>query len=304
MFLSVYRTSKFAVTNFRRNLWLSVVTIFILVLTLFTISLLAGVNLTAAQAINAIKEKIDVDIFFNVSTAEDKILEAQIYLKNLDEVKEVKFVSQDMALEQFKAKHEDDADIQISLEELDKNPLPASLVITAQNLDDYETIINKFEESPYNEYAQSKDFVNHQVVIERLNSLILRVYQFGLALTAIFIVISIIVVFNTVRLTIYSHRDELGIMKLVGATNWFIRAPFLLEGILYALIASILTMLIFYPLLVAVAPYVNTFFAGYNFDLLNFAFQYFWHIFALQLFISLILSLTSTSIAISRHLNV
>ncbi len=304
MLISIYRTSQFALQNFRRNLWLSIVTIFILFLTLFTISLVSGVNLMTSKAIDAVKEKVDIDIFFEPTTSEDKILEAQTFLKGLDEVKDAKYMSQEMALEQFKTTHADDLEIQASLEELDDNPLPASLIITAQELDDYQAIIDKFEASPYNSLAQSKDFVNHQDVIDRLNLVIKRVYQVGITISAIFIFISIIVVFNTVRLAIFSHREEIGIMKLVGATNWFIRAPFLLEGILYALIASLLTMVVMYPLVIAMSPYVDAFFTGYNFDLLQYINSYIWQIFVMQFLISLLLSLLSTSIAITRHLKV
>lgn len=304
MFLVLYRATKFALQNFSRNLWLSIVTIFILTLTLFTISLVAGINLMAQQTINAIEEKVDMDIFFVPKTEEANILSAQKFLSNLPEVQEVKYISQDMALEQFKATHASDMDIQSSLEELDENPLPASLIIKAKNLDNYSGIISKFEASEFNTYTQSKDYSDNQEVINRIQIIINRVYEVGLVLSLIFVLISIIVVFNTVRLTIYSHREELGIMKLVGATNAFIRAPFLIEGLLYALVSSFLTLVIIYPLMLVASPYVDNFFMGYDFSLMTFAYQHWWQIFALQFLISLVLSVSSTSLAVSRHLKV
>ncbi len=304
MLIAFYRATKFASQNFRRNIWLSIVTIFILTLTLFTISLLAGMNLIASQAMDSIKDKVDIDIFFTPQLAEEKILAAQEFIRRMPEVAEVEYLSQEMALEQFKAQHADDQSIQNSLAELGENPLPASLIIKAKNLDDYQKIIDQFENSEYNSLAQSKDFSDNQMVIDRLNIIIKKISQIGLGLSIIFAFISIIVVFNTVRLAIYSYREELGIMKLVGATNWFIRAPFLLEGIFYALLASLITMFILYPVILVLSPYVDAFFTGYNFNLINFINYHLWQIFALQFLISLILSLTSTSLAISRHLKV
>lgn len=302
MLVGFYRTSKLAVKNFWRNLWLSLITVFILILTLFFISLIFSLNLAADQAIKAVKEKVDVDIFFNSDISENEILRAQVYLKELPQVKEVTYVSQDAALENFKATHLNDETIQQSLEDLKDNPLPASLIIKANNLEDYDTILSQFQNSEFSKYAQKMNFTDHKLIIDKLSFITQRVYTGGIIVSIIFIFFSVIMVFNTIRITIYSHREELIIMKLVGATNWFIRAPFLLEGIFYALIASICSMLLLYPLIVIVAPYINHLFTGYDFDAVYYFQQYLWQIFIAQLLFSLILSAGSSMVAIGRHL--
>lgn len=288
--------------NFWRNLWLSIITIFILFLTLFSISIIAGLNLAADQAIKAVKDKVDVDIFFNKETPESEVLAAQVYLQGLENVKTVQYTSPETALDNFKANHLDDENIQQSLEELADNPLPASLTVKAENLNDYESILKNFEESEYNQYVQERNFTDHKSIIDKLSLITKRIYQIGITVSLIFIVFSLIMVFNTVRIAIYSHREELGIMRLVGATDWFIRAPFILEAILYALIASIGTMLLLYPLVLGATPYINHLFEGYDFDLLYYFHIYWWQIFALQLFISLILSIVSSMVAIGKYL--
>lgn len=304
MLLNTYRTSRLAFQNFWRNLWLSVITIFILILTLFSISIIASLNLVADQAIKAVKEKVDVDIFFEAQTAESEILSAQVFLEGLGETKTVAYTSQEMALEDFTARHADSDTIQASLEELEDNPLPASLTVTANELEDYENIISQFEASEFNEYASEKNFSDHKAVIDNLSSITKRIYQIGIVVSCVFIFFSVIMMFNTIRIAIYSHREELSIMRLVGATNWFVRAPFFLESILYALIASITTMLVLYPLVIITSPYINHLFEGYDFNMLQYFQQYIWSVFAMQLFVSLILSITSSMLAIGRYLKI
>ncbi|MFH0818713.1 MAG: permease-like cell division protein FtsX [Patescibacteria group bacterium] len=302
MFLAIFRAIKFALKNFWRNLWLSVITIFILFLTLFSISLIVSLNLVADQAIKAVKNKVDIDIFFNPETTEENILAAQSLIEEMPEVKNVVYISQALALENFKKDHTEDETIQQSLAELDENPLPASLVVKANDLNDYDAIISNFENSEYNKFTQSKNFSDHKIIINKLNSITKRLYQAGIGVSVVFVFFSIIMVFNTIRIAIYSHREELNIMKLVGATNWFIRGPFLLESVLYGIIGSVLTLGIFYPMIVMIAPYVNHFFLGYDFNILTYFQHYIWYIFIMQLALSLIVSILSSMIAIGKYL--
>lgn len=304
MIVSIYRSSGFALQNFWRNLWLSVITIFILVLTLFTVSLVATLNVLADQAIRAVEDKIDIDIFFTKQTSEDKIIAAQIFLETIPEVKNVRYVSQDEALTKFKESYTDDQDIQTALEELTENPLPASLVVQANKLNEYQAIIQQFEASTHDALVENKNFSDHQLVIDRLSSIIASIYQGGIVVSAIFIIISTIMMFNTIRIGIYSHREELGIMKLVGATNWFIRSPFILEGFLYAVISSALAMGMLWVVMLGAAPYIDEFFTGYNFSLTALFYGNFWYIFAIQFLFSLLLAVGSSMISMNRHLKV
>lgn len=304
MFISFFRSSKFAVQNFWRNLWLSIITILILTLTLFTISLVATVNLLASQAIQAVEEKVDININFKSEASEDDVLGAKLFFEQLQGVRTVRYISPDNALEQFKRTHADDADIQSALETLTNNPLPASLVIQANSLDSYALIMKKFEQSKFEQLVENKNFSDHQVIIDRLSTIIQRMYQAGLAISLVFVVISVIMMFNTIRIAIYTYREEITIMKLVGATNWFIRAPFILESILYAVCASALALGLLWVIISAASPYINAFFLGYNFNLNTFFYANLWFIFAAQLFASLILAVGSSMISIGRYLKV
>ena len=141
-------------------------------------------------------------------------------------------------------------------------------------------------------------------MIDRLSSLTKRIYQGGLIISFIFVFISVVMMYNTIRVAIYSHREELGIMKLVGATNWFIRAPFIIESVLYALVSSVLAMSILSVIAFSAAPYVNAFFTGYDFSLDLFFITNFWVIALGQFLISLILAVGSSMLSIGRYLKV
>lgn len=304
VFLSFIRALRFAWQNFWRNFWLSLVTIFILVLTLLSISLVTSVNLIADNAIKAIKEKIDVDVYFKQQVAESDIFETQKFIEQLPTVKSVNYISQEQALEAFKKEHANDDKIQSSLAELEENPLPASLIIVAYDLKDYPKIQTAIEESEFNKFIEAKDFEDSQVVIDKLSQVTDRMYQIGLIISGVFVLIAILVIFNTIRINIYTYREELGIMRLVGANNFFIRGPFILDSVMYAVFASLLTIGILYPVIQSATPFVNGLFEGYNFDLFAFFLANLWLIFAVQLVSSLLLCMISSMVAMGRYLKI
>lgn len=304
IFVTLFRAIRFAFQNFFRNFWLSVVTIFILTLTLLSVSLLSTVNLLTNQALIVVKEKVNIDVFFSRVASEEQMLSVRAFVEQMPEVKNVAYISKTEALERFKKEHVDDPDILASLAEIDENPFPASLVIQANELDQYQSIIDQLRASSFSDVLTTQDFDDNRSVIQRISMLSQRVTQIGLALSIIFATISLLMVLNTIRVMIYTHREELNIMKLVGATNWFIRMPFFLEGMLYALIASVITMAFLYPSFVFVSPYIQAFFQGYSFDFIAFLELHFWKIFALQFGVSLVLSVLSSMVAITRYLRV
>lgn len=272
---------------------------------MFIVSLVATLNLLANQSIHAVEEKIDIDLYFKQGTDEADVLAAKVYLEALPNVTNVRYISKAEALTSFKAEHTADPTIQAALAEMDQdNPLPATLSVQADELNQYQDIIDEFEASAYNSLVEDKNFSDHQAMISQLSNITKRIYQGGIMVSAIFVLISVIMLYNTIRVAIYSHREELGIMKLVGATNWFIRMPFIFEGVLYAFFASLLAGGILTLVVFSAAPYVNYFFTGYNFSLTVFFLQNFWLIALSQFVISLVLSVGSTMLSIGRYLKV
>ncbi|XOU94992.1 MAG: cell division protein FtsX [Candidatus Kerfeldbacteria bacterium] len=304
MFVFFTRTIKFALQGFIRNIWLSIVTIIILILMIFSVTMVAGINFVAEKAIDSVKEKVDVSVYFKPDALEEDIINVQYRLESLSEVKEVNYISKSVALDNFKEKHKDDEIILESINELDENPLSATLVIKANTIDDYPNILTVLENPDYTAIISDRNFDNNESVINRLSELSNQLERIGIIVSIVFIIIAILIVFNTIRINIYTHREEIGIMKLVGATNWFVRAPFLVESMLYAVLSVAITLALLYPLLSVITPQVNIFFEGYNLDIISYFNTNLIQIIAWQLAFVIVLNIISSSIAIGRYLRV
>lgn len=303
---TTYRIFIFAWQGFWRNIWLSVITITIIVLTFISINFLIVVNVITDAAIQIIKDKIDISLYFRPDVTEPQVLEVQTYLSSLTQVKEIKYVSQQEALEEFRQQHRQDQVIIESLEELDKNPIGVTLQVRAKNINDYPEIIDVLNNSKYNELITEKDFDDQRVksYISKIKNLSDNVRKIGFFTSGIFIFIALLIVFNTIRVAIYTQRQEIGVMKLVGATNWFICSPFLLEAIFYGIIACLIAIILVYPLLNFLQPHLNNFFLTEKFSIVDYFRQNFWKIFGLELLVIIFLNIISSSVAIRRYLKV
>jgi cell division transport system permease protein len=294
MFLSLVRVIKFSLQDIFRNIWLSLVTVMILILSLFTINILLVVKVIGQTAVDAIQEKIDINLFIKPEAGEDEILTLKTKISNLPEVKEVNYISKKQALEKFKEKHKDNPEILAALRELGTNPLTPSLVIRPKNLEDFDNLINRLNAFD-DEIIESRNFTNYKLLLNKINNITDKVSRVGMFMAIIFIFITLLVVYNAVRVAIYTHRREIMIMRLVGASRAFIQMPYLMSSIIYTLIGVLAVMLIFYPFLKLLQPYLETFFVGYNVNLLTYFYGQAWLIFGLQfaglVFINILASL-------------
>lgn len=301
---SLYRVIIFAWQSFWRNIWLSLVTISIIILAFISINLLIIVNITTDSAVQIVKDKVDVSLYFRPDVIEPQVLEVKTYLASLTEVKEINYVSQQDALSKFRAEHRDDSIIIESLAELEENPIGATLQIKAKGIDDYPVIIDVLDNSKYNDLISDKNFDDHKIYINKIKNFSDNIKRIGLFTSLIFGLIAALIVFNTIRVAIYTHREEIGVMKLVGATNWFIRSPFLIEAMIYGIISCIVAIAVIYPIINFIQPYVDNFFLAENLILTDFFNQNFWKIFGLELLVIILLNIVSSSIAIRRYLKV
>lgn len=304
MIVGTFRATQFAFQNFWRNLWLSVITVFLIVLTTLSITLVVGLNIIGREVIHAVEEKVDINLYFHPYVKEQNILEAQSFLLKEEGVSEVIYISQEDAEEQFRANHVDDTQLLASLDEIEESIFPASLNVRATALDAYPQIIDAFKKSEFTEFVEEADYNDSQAIISTIQQITERVYSVGIGVSLIFICISVIVIFNTIRIAIYNHREEVGIMKLVGATNWFIRAPFILESIFLGLVSAAVTLVVFSVLLVVADPFVSAFFAGYDFSLLQYFMDHAVTVVAIEVGGAILLSVASSMIAITRYLKV
>ncbi len=296
------RVTKSGMASFWRNRWISTATIGVMVITLGLITGLFLISVVAGSILRDLEDKVDISVYFKLETPESDILKIKSELEDLSDVKEAEYVSREVALAKFQEGHQNNPLIIKSLEELGDNPLEASLNIKAKVIDDYESIASFLESPRFSGMVDAVNYRQNQKVIEKLSSILATIRKSGLVAIFVLAMVAVLVTFNTIRITIYSLREEIGVMRLVGASNWYIRGPFIVEGVLHGLVASFITMLIFYPLILFVSPKVAVFLSGI--DLGVYFKNNFFQIFLLQTLVGIALGVISSLIAMRRYLKI
>ena len=271
-------------------------------LAIFSITSLLLINVLINSLTTSLEDKVDISVYFNLDTSEEDILETRNDLVKLNEVRSVEYVSTNEALKRFKERHQDNQILMASLEELETNPLEASLNIKAQAASQYEAIANFFNQDKYQQIVDKINYMENRAVIARLSSITRTIRQVGFVILLILATLAVLVTFNTIRLTIYSARREIKVMKLVGASNWFARGPFIVEGAIYGVVATLVTLFILYPLLWYLSPKITAYLPGT--DLLYFFQANFLTLFLFQMLVGISLGSISSWIAIRRYLEV
>jgi cell division transport system permease protein len=301
MFVTLTRIIKFGVQAFVRNGLLSVSTIGIMILAAMVFEGLIIFNVVSRSAITTIQDKIDISVYFKSNAPEDSILNIKRSLEGLDEVKDAQYVSREQALADFKARHAGEEVVSQTLDELEQNPLLASLNIKAKDPRQYDTIAQYLSADNLADLIEKVTYAQNQVVIDRLIALIETFQKAGITMTVFLAFLAVMVTFTTIRLAIFSASDQLSIMRLVGASNSFIRGPYIIEGIFYGFIAGIVSFLIFIPVMRFASPYVVSFIPEVN--LAAYFGTHFLSLFFYQLLFCIGLGVLSGTIAIRRYLH-
>lgn len=300
---SLFRVIKFALQKLVRNTWLSLVTITVLVLALLSVNFIIVFNYIAEQSVMSIKDKVDISINFKEQVTDVEIDNLQRFLSGLDIVDSVIYISPQQALETFKHRYQDSDELLSSLDELDTNPLPASLIVRAHNIEDYEQILTILSNDTYQSLIANTTFEDYRTLINKLHSIIFKVQRVGYGISLLFVLMSVLIIYNTVRINVYTYREEIGIMKLVGASNTFVRAPFILESVFLGILALIVIISIIYPVLNIIQPYLSVFF-GAHFDLISYFHTNYMMIFGGQLLAVVVLNVIASGWAVGRYLKV
>ncbi len=276
-------------------------TIIVMSLMLFVMGNLIFVSAFAATAMRMFQSKIDVTVYFTADAQESQILAVQKEIEGIEQVTGVAYVSKDQALADFRERHKDNAFIGSALDEIGDNPLEASLNIKADDPAHYGAISDFLVKKNY-PIVDKINYFENKDIIERLNGIIGTVRGAGALIALVLAFVAILVTFNTIRLAIYTVREEIGIMRLVGATQWFIRGPFLVSGMLYGLSAATMVTLLFFPLTWMAAPKIALLLPG--FDLFHYFLSNFFEFFIIMLGSSMILGVLSSAIAMRKYLRV
>ncbi|PIR71440.1 MAG: hypothetical protein CO145_00450 [Candidatus Nealsonbacteria bacterium CG_4_9_14_3_um_filter_37_13] len=302
MFTSIKRIFKSGWQSFFRDGGLAAATVFILVLAISLATSLFLFRGLSQFLISSLEEKADISVYFKEEVPEIDILEVREELAKVPEVKEIKYVSREKALADFIQRHKDNPVLMASLEKVGRNPFLASLNIMASDVGQYQTIANFFEKLAFENLVEKVNYYQRKPVIERIFSLTSTINQAFLFLSVILAVVAILVTFNTIRLAIYNSGEEIKIQRLVGASNWFIRGPFLVQGAISGILAALICLLVFSLIIWGLSPKIEIFFPGLN--IFQFFVSNFWQITLIQFATGILLGVISSTIATRRYLKV
>ena len=301
--ITLFRILKNGVLNYSRNFWLSLAATSIMAITLFTVSSLLIIKTVTDISLKTIEDKVDISVYFNLGVSDAIISKIQNQVAAFPQVKSVNYIPSVLAREKFKELHKNEPLLIESVAQFsdEENPFPASLAIRVVSLDDYQTIITVFQDEGLNPYV--KKITDKRDVVDRLQKITEVIKKIAIVLTMFFSALTVIVLFNTIRLTIYNRREEIEVMRLVGASDSYIRGPFLIEGIFYGLTGAILTALLLYPIIFFLSPRISAFLelditklAEYGLNL--------WLLFGALAALGVILGAISSLIAVRRYLKI
>jgi cell division transport system permease protein len=248
---TLLRILRYGFHNFMRNAWLSTAASIVMVVTLLIILTTFSARMVFGDTIQQVRDKIDVSVYLVDTITDDQTKKLTEELKNVPVVTTVDYISKEDARKAFeKQGNTEFSDLQ-ALGELEDNPFPASLRVKTSDpnkLEELNQVINKDENkllqsAPASYSGERKDAINK----------IAQVSQFmevgGLFAAGIFVVISIMIIFNTIRMAIFNRKDEIEMMKLIGAEKSFIRGPFIIEAALYGILAALVSVILMYAII-------------------------------------------------------
>lgn len=302
MWTKIKRVFRSGFVGFWRNGVVSAASILTLTVTLTVIGslLLASAYLNAS--LETIKNNVDISVSFKTDAPESEILSLKNIVASLPEVKEIEYISRDQELADFRERHKDNTLLVRSLDEVG-NPFGARLNIKAKDPSQYESIA-RFLSSSAEDSVLNRDIIDQTTfkkdIVDRLIGLISAIKKIGFVVSMVLIFMSILVTFNTLSLAIYTSREEISVMKLVGASNNYVSGPFVVEGIIAGTISVFISIGILYPLVLWVKNATEGVYGGIN--MVAYYVDNFIEIFLVLLGAGLILGIISSFLAIRRYL--
>jgi cell division transport system permease protein len=275
----------------------------VITLTIVLFSIIA--NATFSNTVQQINSKIDVSVYLKDSVTPQQRQDLINQIKARPNIKSVNFISKDQALETYKKQNAKNLDLLLAISQTD-NPLPASLQIKPNNPNKIEDLKN-FLEKPEIKSLQSDETSysgDRKEAIDKITSATTFFRKAGIAGVLVFAIISMLIIFNTIQMAIFNRRDELTIMRLLGASTNFIRGPFIVESVLYGVVSGIISIAIVHALFAISASA----FEASSLGLLdiNYSNRYFsnhyWALFGMQLGVGILIGAVSSFIATRRYL--
>lgn len=300
MVTSVRRIFKAGFIGFWRNAYVSMASIFVITIALFVIGSTMLIDQLLGASMAQLQAKVDINVYFVTTAPQEEIDTLINSVKALPDVERVTYTSREDALAEYRTKNQNDSVAIQALDELRENPLGSTIAIQAKETSQYESI-NRYLEEQKNPIIDEINYTKNRDSIGKLSSIIGAVEQASFVALMVLIMASVLITFNTIRLAIFTAKEEISIMRLVGASNMYIRGPFMLQGVMYGVVSGVVALLILYPIVLWLGPKTALFFEINIFDYFvnNFA-----YIFSVLVGIGVALGLVSSVLAITRYLRV
>lgn len=303
----IRRVAKQGFVTFWRAGVVSFTGVFVSTVTLFIIGAVIIANAFLGATLTELEGKVDVNVYFVTTAAEEDIMILKGKLEALPEVAYVEYVNREDALARFIERNKGDADITLAIDEIGENPLGAVLNIKAHEPKQYLSIVSYLETQTENVLAAGNqsivdevNYADNQEIIDRLSALTTSARELGIFVSLIVIAMSALVTASTVRLAIYNSRQEISVMRLVGANNSYIRGPFVIEGVMYGFVAAILSAAILYPATLWVTKTTEGVFGGIN--VVQYYVANLGQILIILLLSGIVLGMFSSYLAVRRYL--
>jgi len=299
MILQLKRTIKYGLKTITRDGEIFLTSVAILFIVISLISFLFIFRKTTQFLISSLKEKADVSVYFKEDAPEEEILKIKEEISKNPEFK-VDFVSKEEALKEFERRHKENPILMEALKEIGENPFLASLSIKAKEPSKYEELLSFLKEKE--EIIEKIDYSERRQLIEKIFSLSSNLEKGGILISSILVLISVFVVFNTTRLSITNFKEEISIQRLVGASNWFIRGQFLVQGIFAGVFSALFSLLVISLFCYFLSPKVSILFEGLNlFEIFSSNLKL---LISIQFFAGILLGTIPSLIAIRKFLKI
>jgi cell division transport system permease protein len=240
------RVLRFGIQNYLRNGWLSIAATLMMTMTLFVVSVFMLQTYVIKKTTLSIQEKLDMAIYLTDTPSEEEVATFLNEIKAYPEVKEVTYLNKDLVILEWNKLHVDEKiKNQVNAE---NNPLPRTVKLKAHNPESLDAVADKINGSKFSEqkFIRNVSYRNNRPIIQQLIAQSKKVKRNGFIVSIIFGIVAVVFIYNTIRIIVRFREDEISIMKLVGATDSFVRGPFLIEGMLYGILSGLFTALALY----------------------------------------------------------
>jgi len=290
--------------SFIRNAWLSTAATIVMTITLASILLTIFASVTSNNTIKSFTEKIDVSVFFKADATKAQIdaLSSDLRKDQSLGVKEITYISKEEAQASFEEQNKDDIKTLQAIAQT-KDAFPASIRIKTLDTNKLQDVVSVTRQEKYKTYVDKDSYKDDakRTAVDRLGNIAKFLRNAGLVASVVFGAISILVILNTIRMTIFNRKDEIEIMQLIGASKWYIRGPFLVEAAIYGAIAGIAASAFFYVVVLGQSPKLGDYVEEIKPTVESFS-HWGWAVIPATILVGVLIGAFSSYLAIRKHL--